>query len=84
MCRCLVSDCPFNKKQTLCQRKEFYFHVSKLTTDKIIELLYDLDVAKYLHVLNRRTLLNLLTDLSIEPTATQILDESRHEKPDFS
>ena len=83
MCRCLEPGCPFNNAPTLCRRKEFFFHVSKLTDEKIIDILSDYDVVKHTQTLNRLTLLNLLTDLSIEPTASQIIDEFRNKKVDF-
>ena len=81
-CRCIDPDCNFNKEPTLCQRKEFFFHASKLPNEKIIYILLNYQAVKYPHALNRLTLLNLFTDLSIEPTASQIIDESRHKKVD--
>jgi len=81
--RCLDPDCPFNKKSTLCRRKDFFFHISKLTDEKIINILSNSQVIKNAQTLNRLTLVNLLTDLSIEPIASQIIDDSRHKKMYF-
>ena len=81
--RSLDNDSSFHTISTPCLRKEIFFHVSKLSTDKILEILLDVDVQKYLPALYRMTLLNLLTDLSIEPIASQIIEEFRHKNEEF-
>lgn len=82
-CRCIDPDCNFNKESILCQRKEFFFHASKLPDEKIIFILSFYQLVKHPQALNRLTLLNVFTDLSIEPTASQIIDEFRHKKVNF-
>lgn len=79
----LDKDSPFHNKSTLCLRKEIFFHVSKLSTDKILEILFYVDIQKYLPTLYRKTLLNVMTDLSIEPIASQIIEEFRNKNNDF-
>ena len=81
--RSLDQDSPFHKTTTPCLRKEIFFFVSKLSTEKILNILLDVNVEKYLPTLKRLTLLNLMTDLSIEPMASQIIEEFRHENKDF-
>lgn len=81
--RCLIPDCPFYTNPAVCHRNEFLMHASKIPSEKIIDVLSEIQVVKYPQILNRKTLLNLFADLSAEPIASQLLDESRHKKEDF-
>ena len=81
--RSLDKDSPFYETSTPSQRKEIFFYISKLSTEKILDILLDVDVQKYLPTLYRLTLLNLLTDLSREPFASQIIEEIRRKNMDY-
>ena len=77
--RSLNNESPFHMKSTPCLRKEIFFYESKFSTEKILDILINVDVQKYIPALRRITLLNLITDLSIEPIASQIIDDLRFE-----
>ncbi len=81
--RCLIPDCHFYKNPVICYRNEFLMHASKIPSEKIIDVLSKTSFIKHPQIFSRKTLLNLFTDLSVEPFASQIIDEFRHKKVDF-
>ncbi len=80
--RCLGPNCPHHEVSTPCERKQFYYHMKKKTDKEILEIFNHYKIIKFPEKLLPLTRINLLTDLSIEPIASQIIDESKQKKVD--
>ena len=72
--RCIDSDCTDSHNSKLCTRSQFFFHVLKKPTEKLIEILDSKKLVKTPDALSRYTLANLFTDFSTEPMASAIMD----------
>lgn len=73
--RCIDSTCPGSKESTICDRKHFFNHVIKKSTEKLIDILNSNNLVKTPEALSRYTLVNLIIDFSTEPLASAILDD---------
>jgi len=70
-------------KPVYCERKQFLFHVLKKSTETLVEIFNEHNIVKFPEELNRLTLVNLLTDFSMESLANMILQENTHKNSDF-
>ena len=71
---CLDKDCHFSNKSTLCSRQQMYYHILKIQTNKLIQIVNQYHLARFPFVLGRRTLANLITDYTIEDIADEIIN----------
>lgn len=78
--RCIDHTCSESHKSTLCTRSQFFFHVLKKPTEKLIEILKSKKLVMTPEILSRYTLANLFTDFSTEPMASAILEDNFDEK----
>ena len=65
--------------QEPCYRNQMYYHILKIPTEKMIEIVTRFGLVKFPQVLERRTLANLICDYTIEGTANKILNGDSHE-----
>jgi len=72
--RCIDPTCSNSHNSILCTRRQFFSHVLKKSTDKLIEILDSKKLVKTPATLSRYTLANLFTDFSTEPMASAILE----------
>lgn len=80
---CLDKTCPMYLKPVYCERKQFHLHVLKKSTETLIAIFNEFSIVKFPEKLNRLTLVNLLTDFSMESLANMILHENTHKNGDF-
>ena len=70
---CLDKDCYRSEVSTLCTREEFWYgHVTKKSTEKVIEILTKYNLVVHEDELGRYTLLNIFTDFCKERIALKI------------
>ena len=71
---CLKNDCHFSKKSTACSRQQMYYHILKIQNKDLIQIVDQYNLARFPFVLGRRTLVNLITDYTVEDIADEIIN----------
>ncbi len=59
--------------KTPCFREQMYYHILKISTDKMIEIVTRYNLVKFPQFLQRRTLANVICDCTVEGIADKIL-----------
>ena len=73
--RCLFPECFRNKIKTQSMRDVFFRgHAMKKSTDRVVDVLKIYGIDLPFEKLGRYTILNIYTDLCIEPNATDLID----------
>lgn len=72
-------NCPKYNKKELVSRENFRHHVENISTNKLREIIIAYNMVEFPYVLNRFTLVNLVTDYSKEPVASEIIKKYRVE-----
>lgn len=72
-------NCPKYKKKELVSRENFRHHVESILTDRLREIIIAYKMVEFPYALNRFTMVNLVTDYSKEPVASEIIKKFRME-----
>ena len=72
--KCIKNDCHFSKKSTLCSRQQMYYHILKIQTKDLIQIVNQYHLARFPLALGRYTLANLITDYTVEDIADEIIN----------
>lgn len=72
-------DCPYSEKATLCFREQMFYHICKISTEMMIEIVTKYHLARFPDILKRKTLANLICDHTLESVAEQLLNGDNNE-----
>ena len=66
------NDCPHSKIFTLCFVDQMLFHIGKIPTKRMIQIVERFNLARFPHKLRRLTLANRITDCTSEEIVNEL------------
>jgi len=65
--------------KAVCLRNQMYYHILKIPTEKMIEIVTKYNLVKFPNVLQRYTLANVICDHTVESIADKIINGDSNE-----
>ncbi len=72
-----VRICPDCKIKTPCVRDQMFYHLLKIPTEKMVEIVSQYNLARFPNALKRYTLANLICDCTVESIADELWSDDQ-------
>lgn len=74
MRKCIGNNCALSDEAVFCTRQQMFYHILKIPTSKMIEIVTKYNLVRFPNALKRYTLANLICDYTVESIADKIMN----------